>query len=205
VQLPGRGSRLREQPFTNIPYLVQTLTPILLSYLDRPFAFFGHSMGALISFEVARMLRRESQPSPLQLFVCSSPAPQVPTRRPLIHTLPEAAFLTELRHRYNAIPEAILQNKEILQLLLPGLRADLTMLETYFYTTEDPLDYAIAAFRGLQDNAVSQEEMTAWSEQTRRFSLQELPGDHFFLHDPMSNFLQVLAQQVAQILEQLTP
>ncbi len=197
IQLPGRGSRLMERPFTRLPLLVQTLIPILQPYLNIPFAFFGHSMGALLCFEVARQLRRQNLPSPVHLFACSCPAPQISIPSPPIHVLPDTAFVAELRHRYNAIPQPILENNELMQLFLPSLRADFAMMGTYVYTTERPLDSPITVFGGLQDSAISYDELEAWRIQTHSsFTMQLFPGGHFFLHAPKSSFLQALSQQM---------
>ncbi len=188
-----------EPPFTNLSHLIQILVPILRPYLNIPFAFFGHSMGTTISFEIARQLRREDNVGPVHLFVCGCPAPQTPPRQP-IHVLPEAAFVAELRHRYNAIPEPVLQSKELMQIFLPSLRADFEMNDTYIYTTEKPLDCPITAFGGLEDIAVSNSDLAEWREQTRSsFTLQMFPGDHFFLHNRKLPFLQVLSQQISQL------
>lgn len=201
VQLPGRGSRIRERPFTRLAHLVQTLVPILQPHLNIPFAFFGHSMGAVLGFEIARQLRRQDNPVPVHLFICSCSAPQIPSRNPPIHELPDAAFVAELRDRYNAIPQPILQNNQLMQLFLPSLRADMAMLETYVYTTEKPLDCSISAFGGLQDSAVRNCDLAEWRDQTRNsFTLQIFPGDHFFLHSNKSPFLQVLSQQMSQFV-----
>ncbi len=197
VQLPGRGRRLIEPAFTRLSLLLQALVPILRPYLDIPFAFFGHSMGGMVSFEIARQLRRQNLPSPVHLFACSCPAPQIPIRKPFIHTLPEAAFIAELRYRYNAIPQMILHNDELMQLFLPILRADFAIIETYAYTNERPLDCPISVFGGLQDGAISYEQLEAWRNQTSRsFLLKIFPGDHFFLHNPKSPFLPALSQQM---------
>lgn len=202
VQLPGRGSRLMEQPFTRFSSLIQTLMPILRPYLNIPFAFFGHSMGAVLGFEIARQLRSWDNPSPIHLFACSCAAPQALNFNPPIHILPEAAFVAELRRRYNAIPQPILENNELMQLFLPCLRADFAMLETYVYTTESPLDCPISVFGGLQDGAVSANGLEAWRNQTSSpFTLQMFSGDHFFLHNPKSRFLQSLSQQLHEILD----
>lgn len=204
VQLPGRGSRLKEKPFTSLSALVQTLLPILQPYLNLPFVFFGHSMGAVLGFEIARQLRQQVDLSPVHLFVCSSPAPHRSNRNPPIHVLPEAEFVAELGHRYNAIPQSILQDNKLMQLFLPVLRADLTMLETYVYTVEKPLDCPISAFGGLEDRVVSSCELAEWRDQTRSsFTLKMFPGDHFFLHSTKSPFLEVLSQQMFQVLEYL--
>lgn len=203
VQLPGRGSRMMERPFTKLSHLVQTLLPILRPYLNRPFAFFGHSLGAVLGFELARQLRQRGYASPVRLLVCSSPAPQRPILNPPIHTLPEAAFVAALSRRYNAIPQAVLQNNELMQLFLPSLRADFAMLETYVYTTERPLDCPISVFGGLQDGAINLDDLEAWRNQTNSsFTLQMFPGDHFFLHNHQLSFLEALSHQLHQVLWQ---
>lgn len=201
VQLPGRGRRLEEPPYTSFLPLVQTLASTLKPYLNIPFAFFGHSMGATLGFEIARQLRHEYNLSPVHLFACCCPAPQKPILRPFIHKLPEAKFLAELCHRYNAIPQAILQNEQLLQLFLPCLRADFTMLETYAYTSKMPLDCPISVFGGLQDKAIRVDALEAWREQTcSSFNLQMFSGDHFFLHNSKSLFLESLSQHLDHVL-----
>jgi len=192
IELPGRGMRLKEAPFTRLVPLVEAVVEALLPYLDKPFAFFGHSMGALISFEVARRLRRDQALNPVHLFVSGRRAPQWPDPDPPIHALPEAEFLGELR-RLNGTPEAVLASRELMQLLLPVLRADFAVLETYRYEPASPLECPIAAFGGLQDPEVACETLEAWRQQTRSdFSLQMLPGDHFFLHTSQSLLWQAL-------------
>jgi acyl transferase domain-containing protein/surfactin synthase thioesterase subunit len=200
VQLPGRETRLEEAAMTRLSSLVRALAQHLLPHLDVPFAFFGHSLGALISFELARELRRQNAPCPMQLFVSGCRAPQLPDRDLPIHRLPEPKFLAELR-RLNGTPEAILQNSELMQRLLPTLRADFALLETYVYTNEPPLNCPIATFGGTQDPRVSREDLAAWRDQTQQsFTLQLLPGDHFFLLQNRQLLLQAIAQCLAQPL-----
>jgi len=196
VELPGRGKRITSAPFTRLQPLVQAIAQALLPHLDKPFAFFGHSMGGLVSFEVARLLRKKYGLNPVHLFVSGYRAPQVPDPDPPIHALPEPEFLEELR-RLNGTPEAVLENAELMQLLLPALRADFAVIETYAYIPESPLDCPITAFGGLQDREVSCDHLEAWREQTHAaFSLQMLPGDHFFLHSAQPLLLQSLSQEL---------
>jgi medium-chain acyl-[acyl-carrier-protein] hydrolase len=193
--------RLRESPFTQLEPLVQHLANAILPYLDKPFAFFGHSMGGLVSFELTRLLRTEYGVSPVHLFVSSHRAPQVPDPDPPIHALPESEFLEELR-RFNGTPEAVLKNAELMQLILPSLRADFAVVETYAYTPEPPLDCLITAFGGLQDREVSCDELKSWREQTNAsFVLEMFPGAHFFLHSAEPLLLQSLSQKLHQMCQ----
>lgn len=203
IQLPGRESRIREPLFTSLLPLIHTMTPALLPHLDLPFAFFGHSVGALISFELARELRRLNYPSPLHLFISGRHAPHIPDPDPPIYQLPDTQFLEELR-RFNGTPEAVLQNAELMQLLLPIVRADLAINETYVYTCEAPLDCSISAFGGLQDKKASRNHLAAWSDQTNStFTLRMFPGDHFFLKSHHTECLDAISQDLERIITDL--
>jgi medium-chain acyl-[acyl-carrier-protein] hydrolase len=185
--------------FNRLLPLVKAISQALLPHLDKPFAFFGHSMGGLVSFELARLLRNQYNLNSVHLFVSGSRAPQVPALRSPIHALPESLFLAELR-RLNGTPEAVLENAELMQLLLPTLRADFAVIETYVYATEPPLDCPITAFGGLQDQEVNCNHLEAWRNQTSAsFSLQMLPGDHFFLESAQPLLLQALYQELYQL------
>ena len=200
VQIPGRESRRAEPPFVRLSPLVERLVDTLSPDFDVPFAFFGHSMGALISFELARLLRKKRGPSPIQMFVSGHRAPQLPISHPPLHRLPESALLQELR-QIKGTPEQVLENTELVQLLLPTVRADLAMCENYQYQPEDPLDCPIAAFGGLQDGMVSPDDLAAWHAQTRRpFTLNLFPGDHFFLHSARDFLLSTLFQKLLRLL-----
>jgi len=196
VQLPGRGTRLMEPPFTRLSPLIQALAQALFPLLDKPFAFFGHSLGALVSFELARQLRRQYAVQPVRLFISADRAPQIPNRDPPIHNLPEGEFLVELR-RLNGTPREVLEDEELRQIMLPLLRADFAVYETYGYSTEPPLNCPISAFGGLQDHRVSRGDLEAWREQTSvSFSLRMFPGDHFFLNTTQPPLLGALSQEL---------
>lgn len=203
VQLPGRGSRLREPPYTDLLSLVRVAAQELLPYMGRPFALFGHSMGATISFELARLLRYEHHLEPVHLFVSSRPAPQLGQVRPSIYDLPDDQFLEELR-TLKGTPGEVLENPELMQLILPLLRADFQMIQTYTYLPRPPLDCPITVFGGLQDTYVKCEHLEAWREQTSgRFSLCMFDGDHFFLHMEQQRVLETLAQELNQHVQEL--
>ncbi|MGB6484765.1 MAG: alpha/beta fold hydrolase [Candidatus Acidiferrales bacterium] len=196
VEFLGRGTRLMETPFTQLAPLVQVLAQDLVPLLDKPFAFFGHSLGALIGFELARQLRRQSGVQPVRLFVSADRAPQIPRRDRPLHALPDGEFLVELR-RLNGIPRKVLEEVELMQIMLPVLRADFAVYETYVYSTEPPLNCPISAFGGLQDYRVNRSDLEAWRDQTSvSFSLRMFPGDHFFWHTAQPLLLQVLSQEL---------
>ena len=196
VQFPGRGTRLMEAPFTALSPLVQALAEALVPLLDKPFAFFGHSLGALVAFELARQFRRQYGVQPVRLFVSADRAPQIPRRDRPIHALPERQFLVELR-RLNGTPELVLEEAEIMQIMLPVLRADFAVYETYAYSSEPPLDCLISGFGGLQDHRVSRSDLEAWRDQSSNsFSLRMFPGDHFFLNTTQPLLLDVLSQEL---------
>src|SRR4029453_515698 len=196
IQLPGRGTRLMEPLFTQLSPLIQALAQALLPLLDKPFAFFGHSLGALVSFELARQLRRQYGVQPVRLFISADRAPQIPNRDPPIHSLPEGEFLVELR-RLNGTPREVLEDEELRQIMLPLLRADFAVYETYGYSTEPPLNCPISAFGGLQDHRVSRGDLEAWRDQTSvSVSLRMFPGDHFFLNTTQASLLGALSQEL---------
>lgn len=197
VQPPGRGSRLREPPFTSLRELVAAAAPALRPFMDRPFAFYGHSMGALISYELARRLREEGRPGPSRLFVSGCRAPQLTDARDITHDLPDPEFVDELR-RLGGTPAAVLDSAELLQIMLPLLRADFAATQTYKYSEGPPLGCPLTAIGGLEDEEVTRRHLVPWRELTTgAFSLYMLPGAHFFLHTSQAALLEIVARQLA--------
>jgi medium-chain acyl-[acyl-carrier-protein] hydrolase len=201
VQLPGRESRLRDQPFTRSEPLIQGIADALEPHLGMPFVFFGHSMGGMISFELTRELRRRGKPQPLHIFVSGRRAPDVPPREKPIHDLPEPEFIEELRE-LNGTPEEVLQHAELMKLLTPILRADFSVNETYEFVEEEPLQQGISAFGGLGDEEVTREDIERWQRHSKgRFRIRMLPGDHFFLNSDSGRSL--VTEAVARDLSEL--
>ena len=199
VQLPGRESRLREPAFSDLKVMVPAVADALDAYLDLPFVLFGHSMGAAIVFELTRELRRRGRPQPLHLFVSGRRAPHLPAREEPIHALPDAEFMAKLRE-LNGTPEEVLQHEELMKLLLPLLRADFGVNETYEYTEETPLQAGISAFGGIGDQDVLREDVEAWRQHTAgRFRARMFPGDHFFIHGNKDLVLESVARDLAEI------
>ena len=199
IQLPGRENRLKETPFTRLKPLVQTLTPLFEEYLDVPFAFFGHSMGALLSFEVARELRRQSWSIPEYLFVSAYRAPQIPDLDLPIYQLPDAKFIKAVSD-YQGISEQNLQNLESRQISISKLKADFEILQTYFYTKEEPLESHIYAFGGLADPKVSRQQLAAWEQQTKiDFRLKMFDGNHFFWREAEDEVIDTIKEAIAKL------
>jgi medium-chain acyl-[acyl-carrier-protein] hydrolase len=204
VLLPGRGRRLREPAFTQVQSLVSELAPALRPYADSPFAFFGHSMGGLISFELARELRRRDMPGPVHLFVSGRRAPQIPNLDAPTFDLPDEGFCAALRDLKGTPPEAF-EHPELMQLMLPLLRADFELCETYNYMPEPPLSCPITAYGGLQDEGVTRNYLEAWCRQTTSvFTLRMIPGDHFYLNTAQPLLLRTLSQELTQLSNRLT-
>lgn len=196
VQPPGREARLMETPHADLHGLVEAMAPALEPWMDRPFAFFGHSNGGLMAFELARLLRREGRRMPVHLFASGRPAPQVRLEDPPIHALPEDEFIDELR-RLQGTPEELLENAELMSLVMPLLRADFALGETYRYVPGPPLDLPVSAYGGERDDEVARPQLQAWSEQTSgRFHLRMFPGDHFFVNGDRDLVLAELSREL---------
>jgi len=200
IQLPGRESRMREPALTRMSLLVDALAIAMRPYLSTPFAFYGHSMGALISFELARRLIRDGQPGPRHFFVAARRAPQLRDDRPVLHTQPEPTFVEQVSIRYGALPKVIADDPEFMRLFMPTLRADLTVCETYEYQDGEPFDCPISVFGGLQDSGVSRADLDAWRLQTAaQFSLRMFAGDHFFIKSAKAELLRAIRDDLARI------
>lgn len=200
AQLPGRGSRYNESPYASWDALVTDAAEAIKDFLDLPFSFFGHSFGALLSFELAHRLRRQAGAVPRHLFVSGCRAPQLPRDGPHIHHLPDEQFIAEVG-ALNGTPREVLEDRELLQTVLGTLRADFRLAETYSCSAESPLSCPVTAFGGSEDAAGTREEIEAWRLQTTgAFNYWILPGDHFFIHTSEPMVLQILAGEFRAML-----
>lgn len=196
IQPPGREQRFSEPRFTRMEPLVEALGEAIAPFLTPPFAFFGHSLGAIVSFELARYLRRQRRPLPDHLFVSAHRAPQLPDRHVPIHELPDHAFIKELS-LLNGMPDEVIANTDLLELMSPLLRADFGIAEMYTYIEGAPLSCSISAFGGLQDKGISKDDMDAWKQQTSAaFTLRMLPGDHFFFAKDQLSLIRAIVQDL---------
>ena len=194
VQLPGREDRVSEVALTEMSSVVDGILSEIGPFLDRPLVLFGYSVGALIAFEVAQELSDRVGYVPSKLVVAALGAPHLPNPNPELHRLPDEELLSAL-DELDGIPQQIRATPALLTLLLPTLRADHQLKETYVYRHRDPLGCPIQAFGGLDDPLVDQVRLRGWGEQTSSgFDMKVYPGDHFFLKTQEANVLEVLVR-----------
>ena len=201
VQLPGREGRMRERPLEQISAIVPFVADAIRARVDRAYAFFGHSMGALLAFEVARQLRSGGFPGPVHLFASARRAPHRPDRLPEIRHLPDGEFLEALRRRWDGIPAAVLREPELLQLLMASLRADVAVIETYTYIDGESLACPISVYGGEGDNSIEREDLLSWKEMTSGlFRLRMFPGNHFFIRTQYQDVIHAVIEDLLPVL-----
>ena len=192
VHLPGRGARMGETPFADLRGLVEAFLPAMGEHLDRPFAFFGHSMGGAIAFELSRRLRGLYGVEPRHLFISGRRAPHLPGTLGPIYNLPEPEFKQAL-NRLNGTPAEVLEHEEMMELLLPLLRADISVSQTYSCEERPSLTCPVTVYGGLRDTSDDPAGLGAWREHTvRAFDLRIFDGDHFFINTAQSELLGAL-------------
>jgi medium-chain acyl-[acyl-carrier-protein] hydrolase len=195
LELPGRLARRQESLLSSLPELVERAAAALRDELSGRFAFFGYSMGSLVAFELARLLRRERGIEPEWLFVAAHGAPQLPRRAPAMAGAPDHELLDFFQRTYGPMPAEILGYPELLPVISEILRADVHILERYAYAAEDPLGCPIRAFGGLCDESTPHAELGAWQAQTAAdFAFQMFPGGHFFWEDSMIELVRILRE-----------
>jgi medium-chain acyl-[acyl-carrier-protein] hydrolase len=199
IQLPGRERRLREPLICDLRVLVQHLQVAINPWLDFPYAFYGHSLGALIAYElICQNLSLDIEQvypkihSPRCLFVGGRQAPHLPSRQPEIYLASNHDLIQELR-QLGGTPETVLQDASLMQLFLPILRADLQMNETYVYRSYPPIPCPIVAFGGTNDPKVTPADVDAWHSHTHQaFNRQLVNGNHFFLKEQQDQLLALI-------------
>jgi medium-chain acyl-[acyl-carrier-protein] hydrolase len=197
IQLPGRGARLDEPLYTRLGPIVDDLAAAMPPLFDLPVALFGHSLGALLAFEVAQALAAVGHALPRCLVASGCRAPQLRTQEAPKHSLPEPAFVAELA-QMSGTPTEILSNPEILAMVLPALRADFEIAETYVHRPRPPLSCPILSYGGLDDPDVSRSDLEGWRQQTASsFNLRRFPGGHFFLFDHQPLVAATLARDLS--------
>lgn len=182
IELPGRASRIREPLITDSNELLNQLEELDVLNVEKPFAFFGHSMGAHIAFELSRRLRQSDKPQPVHLYLSGRGAPHIKNEKKKIHALPEKEFIQQIAS-LNGMPQEVLSNPELMELVSPILRADCKLLETWAYKEDEKLNVPITAMMGAEDPSATHNKVERWADlSSKSFRLYQFPGDHFFIN-----------------------
>lgn len=200
VQLPGRESRMREAAVANLDELIAALQPEISEQLDVPYFLFGHSMGALIAYELARSLQAAGAPAPQRLMVSGRVAPHLKPPREPINDLDEGDFVEALR-ALKGTPEEVLGDSDLMRLIMPVLRADFALNENYRHVAAPRLHCDVIAFGGIGDAEAGRAGVSAWEDFTEgSFVLRMVPGDHFYPVTATALFLRMLSVEMYQAL-----
>ncbi|MBV9446594.1 MAG: thioesterase [Streptosporangiaceae bacterium] len=196
VLLPGRESRLSEPPFRRMADLIGPLCEALEPQLAQEYALFGHSMGAAVAYEVARRFSEAGRPGPACLLV-SGRAPRLMAGRRQVHDLPDEEFLAEVK-RLNGMPPEVLDEPELISMLLPVLRADYQLAETYRPLPGRQLRCPVTAYLSTSDPEVSEQEMLRWKQVTTgEFAMRIFRGDHFYLKGDRPDVLNAVREDLS--------
>jgi medium-chain acyl-[acyl-carrier-protein] hydrolase len=197
VQFPGREERIRERALSDASELCLQLAAVLAPYLDRPFALFGHCMGGLVSFELTRLFRVIGAPLPVHLFISGHAGPRK------VYSFPPMAGMSDdelvaLIRRLGGTRDEVLADPDVMRLMVPLLRCDLTVCESYRYVAAEPLACPISVFGGILDKVVRRPDLLLWDAETRGgFQARMYPGGHFFFDDLKPRLLQVITDDLA--------
>ena len=203
IQLPGREIRRSEPPLRDLRAIVDGLVPEILPRLDRPYALFGHSMGALIAFELAYALRRAAVRQPTALILSGRRGPTIPGDDPILHQLSDTQFVATICERYNGIPQVVMDEPELLKMLLPTLRADICAIETYVFGDEPPLAMPFLIYGGMDDPQMTPQAIDAWRRLTAGgMTLRLFPGGHFYLQDDRDPLIDRLTDDLSRLMPQ---
>ncbi|AVI65895.1 putative thioesterase [Shewanella sp. WE21] len=196
INLPGRGARFEDAAIDNMDQLTDALIEALKGEMDRPFFFFGHSMGAMVAFELARKLRQLGCRIPEHLFLSGRPAPKRVPASHMPEPVPDEGLIAMLA-ALNGTQQGVLENAELLEFMLPPLRADMTLVQTHSYAPQAPLSSSLTIFSGESDPTLTDDDLKRWRYQTSAaFRLHILPGDHFFLNTSREALLSIIDQKL---------
>jgi surfactin synthase thioesterase subunit len=197
LEYPGRGNRVHEELVTRVEVLVEDLYAQVKNVLDqKEYAFYGHSMGGLLSYLLTRKITGQGHRPPLQLFITGTEGPSAPVKEEKKkHALDKQAFFAELK-KFAGIPEEILQDEDLLDFFEPILRADMEATETYVYTRQAPLEIPITVITGSEED-MEPEEIRLWQHETScQVDFRRMPGNHFFILDHSARLLEIITQKL---------
>ena len=202
INLPGRGARFSEAAHSSMHSLTDALVEALSSEITLPYFFFGHSMGTMVAFELSRKLRSLGKEEPRHLFLSARPGP-APLSHDINHTnIISDSDLINMLAALNGTDKNLLANQELLDFMLPALRADMTIVQTHMYANDLALDAAFTVFGGIDDPTVQEQELLQWRLQTTSsFRLHMLEGDHFFLNTQRDLLLEIIKHTIEKDLQ----
>jgi len=200
VQLPGREGRVKEPFIAQMDDLTGGVVEALIPLLDKPYAVFGHSFGALGAFETIRELRRRGQRQPFLFVPAGRQAPQLKEKKPPISSLPKQAFIEELHKDYGNHIGHVLDSPELREVFIPQIHADFALSETFRFRDEPPFDFPIVACGGTEEHELETDELEAWSALTSRsFQSRRFPGDHFFIRESQVLVIEAIKQAIVSV------
>jgi medium-chain acyl-[acyl-carrier-protein] hydrolase len=196
VLLPGRSTRMKEPPYSELLPLVHAASEALAAETQKPFAFFGHSMGGLIAFELARELHKRHGVQPVHLFISAKCSPRQRSEDPAVGQMADEELIQVLK-RYEGTPQELLNNPELMQLFLPIIRADMALCDSYVYEPGPPLKCPITIFGGLKDHMCPRRCLESWQAHTEgTFRLRMLPGGHFFINNWTDSVFEIIEKEL---------
>jgi medium-chain acyl-[acyl-carrier-protein] hydrolase len=203
IQYPGRGRLRNMSPCASIEELAAEACKTVLLFTDKPFYFFGHSMGGRVAFQTIRLLTRSGKHLPKAFIASACEAPSSePDRKPSLHTLPDEQFIDGIKD-YGGMPAEVLQSPDMLSFVLPLLRADMTALETWCCPKVPPLNIPMVVLSGENDPIVDLEQQRRWSEfANSAFSFQVLSGGHFFIKDQLPAVIGIIKEVISETIRQ---
>ncbi|HAB39451.1 MAG TPA: thioesterase [Rhodobacteraceae bacterium] len=198
IQLPGREARMGEPALTRIPEIVTALKNEIVASNTQPYAFFGYSMGALIGFETARALLSEEYSKPLALILGAHQPPHYRAAPVRFHAMSDAEFIAEMQRLYDGIPQEVLKNKNLMQLLLPTLRRDIEALEFFKYTPNVPLDLPFYIYGGKKDPHANPPRLEHWRDLTNApTQFRWFEGSHFFMQEDPRAVVKAIVEDLS--------
>lgn len=208
VQYPGRGSRFVDPLISSCDGMIEALLPQIMPLLTKPFIFFGHSNGGMLSFELARALQQKAANNPhlsrqLYHFISAKRAIHLPARKRALHALPDDEFLEELKS-LGGTPKEILAQKELMELFMPVLRSDFALSETFSYKGENKLKCDASLLYGTGDVDVPESDVLKWHElMDGHVDVRKYAGDHFFINSHKEEVLDYLNEKLSWFVKQV--
>ena len=203
LNFPGRGSRRREPAIHDMEKLAESITEAVSSYIDKPFAFFGHSVGALVAYETAGKMKEKGLPSPVRLLVSAHKVPHESRETDPMYNLSDEELVEKIIE-LGLVPEETLENRELVDFILPPLKADFEVSETYSFKGRDPLETSITALGGKKDPLLTPEDLKNWDSYTKgNFTWKVFDGDHFYTESHTKILLDEISRLLAEDLKNI--